>query len=40
MYRQGAQMEVITAAARLTGLLLDEVARSYSDNICVISLVM
>jgi len=40
MYRQGAQEEANTVAARLTGLVLNEVARSYMHNLCVISLVM
>ena len=40
MYRQGAQSKAITVAARLTGLLLNEVARSYTHNLCVISLVV
>jgi len=40
MYTQGAQWKAITVAIRLTGLLLNDVARLYSHNLCVISLVM
>jgi len=40
MNRQGAQLEALTVAARLTGLPLNEVARSYTHNIGVISLVV
>jgi len=40
MYRQGAQQEAITVAVRLTGLLWNEVARSYTHNLCVISIVV
>ena len=40
IYRQGAQEKAITVAARLTGRLLNEVAKSYTHNLCVISLVM
>ena len=40
MYRQGAQWKAITIAAGLTGLLLNEVARSYMHMLCVISLVV
>ena len=40
MFRQGAQLEASTVAARLPGLQLKEVGRSYTYNICVISLVV
>jgi len=40
MYRQDAQWEARTVAARLTGLLLNEVGRSYPYNLCEISLVV
>jgi len=39
-YRQGAQSEAITVAIRLTCCLLNEVARSYTHNLCEICLVM
>jgi len=40
MYWQGPQWEAFTVAARLTGLLLNEIARSEMHNLCVLSLVM
>jgi hypothetical protein len=40
MYRQGAQLEALTVATRLTGLPLNEVAMLYTYNLCVTSLVM
>jgi hypothetical protein len=40
MFRQGAQYKARTVAARLTGLLLSEVASTYSHNLGEIFLVM
>jgi len=40
MFRQGAQLEACSVPTRLTGLLLNEVIRSYAHNLCVISLVV
>ena len=40
MFRQRAKQEASTVAAQLTGLLLNEVAKSYTSNLCVIFLVV
>jgi len=40
MFRQGAQYEASTVAARLTGLLLNDVSWSCTHNLCVIFLVV
>jgi hypothetical protein len=40
MFGEGSTIGSTTVAARLTGLVLNEVARSYTHNFCVIFLVM
>jgi len=40
MIRQKAQSEAQTVAAQLTGVLLNDIARAYTQNVCEIFLVI